>query len=78
VPHLAVRGEVDENLGEAAIAAIVLGVLAGCIVLACLLLQLSRKSRLVFLLFELLSSLSYMLIPNQIKRKKIISLKLNF
>jgi hypothetical protein len=48
VPQLDIRGEVDENLGEAAIAAIVLVVIACCIPLAVLLLRLSRRSRLVF------------------------------
>jgi hypothetical protein len=47
VPHLVARGDEDEGLGEAVIAAIVLAVVACCIPLALLLLRLSRKSRLV-------------------------------
>jgi hypothetical protein len=46
-PHLVARGDEDEGLGEAVIAAIVLAVVACCIPLAVLLLRLSRKSRLV-------------------------------
>jgi hypothetical protein len=46
VPHLVARGDEDEGLGEAVIAAIVLAIVACCIPLAILLLRISRKSRL--------------------------------
>jgi hypothetical protein len=51
VPHLVARGDEDEGLGEAVIAAIILAVVACCIPLAVLLLRLSRKSRLVVIFY---------------------------
>jgi hypothetical protein len=46
-PKLEARGEVDEGLSEAAITAIILGMVACLIPLAVLLVRMSRKSRLV-------------------------------
>jgi hypothetical protein len=48
-PQLEARGEIEEELGEATITAIVLVVVVCLLPLAVLLVRLSRKSRLVFL-----------------------------
>jgi hypothetical protein len=48
-PQLEARGEVEEELGEATITAIVLAMVVCVLALSVLLVRLSRKSRLVFI-----------------------------